>query len=72
MSEANVGRNRPAGAGRPSLKIEVMDLETGTKNNYDSIGEAARALNIECSIISNYFKNNQQKPYKNRYILKQI
>jgi hypothetical protein len=35
MREAHVGH-----------KIQVIDLETGTKNTYESVSEAARALGI--------------------------
>jgi hypothetical protein len=33
---------------------------------YESISAAASALNIQHSIITIYFKNNKQKPYKGR------
>jgi hypothetical protein len=57
------GKNQPN-----AIKIEVTDLELDTKTTYNSMGEAARALNIKICRISSYFKQNQQKPYKNRYI----
>ena len=63
---------RAEGAGSPSQSIEVFDIKNNTTNNYDSISEAARALNINQSIISRYFANNQQKPYKNRYNFKKL
>lgn len=47
-----------------SQKIEVLDLETGTKNTYDSIHKAAKAINCSYQSISLYFKRNQIKPYK--------
>jgi hypothetical protein len=51
------------------LKIEVTwALELGTKTLYNSMGEAARALNIAACRISNYFAQNQQKPYIKRYV----
>ena len=54
-------------------QIEVTDLKAKTTINYDSMGKAARALNLpNYSIISMYFKNNQVKPYKGRYIFKKI
>lgn len=37
MSEARLGRQIPDGAGRHSVQIEVMDLETVTKTVYSSI-----------------------------------
>jgi group I intron endonuclease len=54
-----------------SIKIEVLDLgasPTNTKTTYNSIREAARALNIPRESISCFVKNNQKKPYKGRYI----
>jgi hypothetical protein len=53
-----------------SIKIQVTDLELNTSTIYNSMGEAARALNIDVRIISTYFKQNQyqKKPYKSRYI----
>ena len=69
-------------------KIEVFDLETGTKNTYDSMNKAAKASRarsarnasprsgdaINCShqTISEYFKRNQIKPYKGRYVFKLV
>jgi len=34
--------------------------------------EAARALNINHTIIVMYFANNQTKPYKGRYTFKKL
>jgi hypothetical protein len=51
-----------------SLKIQVTDLETNISTTYDSIRAAERALNLNSGIITTYFKNNQQKPYKKRYV----
>lgn len=62
------GKPRAGGSGRPSQQISVIDNKTNKTTTYDSMREAARALNIECSIITNYLKNNQRKPYKKRYI----
>jgi len=49
-------------------------LRTDIKNNttilYDSISEAARALNINKSRILEYFSKNQKKPYKGQYTFK--
>jgi hypothetical protein len=64
----SLGRKRPDGAGRPSVQIEVLDLFTGIKTVYPSISEAAKALDVRYSTISNYILRNQQKPYKGRYI----
>jgi hypothetical protein len=62
------GKARPAGAGSPSQQIEVTDLEEKTTTTFGSIGEAARALNINQKTISNYFIRNQKKPHKGRYV----
>ena len=69
----NYGQPRTEGAGKPSQQIEVTDSKNNTTTTYDSISEAARALNIpNHSIISNYIKNNQQKPYKGIYTFKKV
>jgi group I intron endonuclease len=67
------GKPRTEGAGRPSQQIEVIDSKNNTTTTYDSIREAARALNLpnHC-IISNYIKNNQQKPYKGQYTFRYL
>ena len=73
------GENNPnygkklEGVGKPSQKIEVTDITKNIITYYDSMHEAARALNIpNFSIIRNYIKNNQQKPYKGKYIFKKV
>jgi hypothetical protein len=43
--------------------IEVFDQENNQTTFYDSMNEAARALNIQKQIITTYFKNNQVKLY---------
>ena len=53
-------------------KIEVFDLEEKTTITYNSIGEAAKALNCLHTVIVNYFTRNQKKPYKGRYTFKKI
>jgi len=59
----------PCGSSQPSSqKIEIIDLETNITTKYNSMSEAAKALNIHNNIISQYFKKNQKKPYKGRYI----
>jgi group I intron endonuclease len=50
-----------------SIKIEVTDITNNITTSYNSINEAARALNIHKSVIDNYFRRNQQKPYKGQY-----
>nr|YP_009722238.1 hypothetical protein [Morchella importuna]QGN66640.1 hypothetical protein [Morchella importuna] len=54
------------------LKIEVTDLELVTKTTYESIHEAARALNIAQSRISMYFNRDQKKPINGRYAFRKI
>jgi hypothetical protein len=36
------------------------------------MSEAARALEIDMTIITKYFSRNQQKPYKKRYTFNKI
>lgn len=62
---------RPEGAGRPYQKIEVIDIKNNITTRYDSIALAALALNINHSVISNYFARNQ-KLYKNQYAFKKL
>jgi len=63
----------PSGSGRPSQVIEVTDIKNNTTTYYDSMHEAARALNLpNFSIIRNYIKNNQKKPYKGKYTFKKV
>jgi len=80
MSDAKKGNNngfkkgepRVEGAGSPSQAIEVVDIKNNTTTNYDSISEAARALNINKSVINLYFIRNQQKSYKGIYTFKKV
>jgi group I intron endonuclease len=67
MSAARKGKTKIEGSGRPSVSIEVLDLETGIKTIYPSTSEAARALGIRRVSISQYLSRNQQKPFKNKY-----
>jgi group I intron endonuclease len=67
ISDALKGKNSPN-----SSKIEVTDIKNNTTNSYDSIREAARALNINNATIVKYFANNQQKPYKGQYTFKKL
>ena len=50
--------------------IEVTDLETKNITLYPSIRAAARAISCRDVAIHNYFKANQQKPYRGRYVFK--
>ena len=80
MSDANKGRNHSdetrkkiSDAQPTSQVIEVFDLEEKTKTTYNSIREAARALNLpNHSIISHYIQRNQKKPYKGQYTFKKL
>jgi len=79
ISDAHIGsqlsdetRQKISNAMPTSIKIEVTDIKNNTTTNYDSISEAARALNINKSVIDMYFIRNQQKPYKGRYTLKKL
>ena len=67
------GQPKAEGAGNSSQAIEVTDIKNNITTSYDSIHEAARALNINNpQAISNYIKNNQKKPYKGIYTFKKI
>jgi len=61
MSDAKKGENNPnygkkvEGSGSPSQAIEVTGIKNNISTSYDSIGEAARALNINQSRISMFF-----------------
>lgn len=52
--------------------IEVTDLELNTKTIYTSLRAVSRDLNIQHNIISNYFKRSQIKPYKGRFVFKNL
>jgi hypothetical protein len=57
-----------------AIKIEVLDLgwlrqpPTNISTTYHSANAVASALNISRPAISMYFKRNQIKPYKGRYL----
>jgi len=54
-------------------KIEITDLAEKIITTYNSIGEAAKALNLpRHTVISNYILRNQKKPYKGRYTFTKI
>ena len=70
MSEAKKGntnsKNHPN-----SQKIEVTDLQEKIITTYNSMGEAARALNLPSyKTIANYILCGQTKPYKGRFTFK--
>ena len=67
------GKPKIEGSGKPSQAIEVTDIKNNQATTYDSINEAAKALNLPShSIISNYIQRNQQKPYKGQYTFKKV
>ena len=70
ISDAKKGQPKIEGTGIPSQQIEVFDNKNNTITSYDSMSEAARALNINKSVINLYFTRNQQKPYKGQYTFK--
>jgi group I intron endonuclease len=72
ISDTKKEKPRAEGAGKPSQSIEVFDLQEKTTTSYNSMSEAARALNINQIVIVKYFARNQQKPYKGRYIFNKI
>ncbi|KAG0122326.1 hypothetical protein HOY82DRAFT_527450 [Tuber indicum] len=47
ISNTRKGQAKPEGSGRPSHQIEVFDYKNNTTTSYDSMGEAARALDIQ-------------------------
>jgi len=61
ISDTKKSKQRVEGAGRPSQQIEVTDKKNNQTTSYDSIHEAARALNINHTSIVKYFVNNQKK-----------
>src|SRR5436853_4277962 len=71
ISDTKKGQPKIEGSGSPSQQIEVFDIKNNTTTSYDSMGEAARALNLpNYTIISNYILRNQKKPYKGKYTFK--
>jgi len=88
LSEANTGEknsmfgktgeNHPnygqkvEGSGKASQQIEVTDIKNDTTISYNSISEAAKALNIKHTRIVMYFSRNQTKPYKGQYTFKKL
>lgn len=72
VNHPNYGKSKVAGSGRLPQQIEVTDIKNNTTTTYDSISVAARTLNIDLRRISEYFTNNQQKPYKGQYTFKKL
>lgn len=57
---------------KTSKRLEVRDIKTNIVTEYDSIGAAARDLNLRQPSISLYIKDGRIKPFKGRYIFKLI
>jgi len=72
ISDTMQGRPKPAGSGSPSQQIEVTDIKNNITTSYNSMSEAAKALNIQNAIIVIYFSRNQKKPYKGQYTFKKL
>ena len=51
-------------------KIEVFDKDTNQTTYYNSISEAAIALNCNNTSILYNIKSKKQNPYKGRYVFK--
>ena len=66
------GKPRTEGSGRPSQQISVIDNKTNQTTTYDSMREAARALNIPFQSISAYFIKNRTKPFRGQYTFKKL
>jgi Fic family protein len=62
--------SRAEGAGKLSQKIEVFDLQENTTTTYNSLSEAARALNIPRSSIRKNLQSKNSISYKGQYIFK--
>lgn len=65
MSASKMGNSN---GNKHAQKIEVTDLQTGIYISYNSMCEAAKALNLLISSISNYFSCNQKTSFKKRYL----
>lgn len=50
-----------------SKSVTVIDYTNNTAIAYNSLGEAARALNVNISVISRRIKTGNRSLYKNRY-----
>jgi len=55
-----------------SQQIQVLDNTTNQTTVYESISEAAIALDVKQPSLCRYLKGTQVKPYKNRYIFSKI
>lgn len=68
------GKKKPEGSGSSSIKIKVLDTLTGISTIYNSMSEAAKALNCPSSSISGYFFRKRQTPFywKKRFLLEKL
>jgi hypothetical protein len=62
------GKPKPVGTGNLAKAIKVLDKKTNETNHYKSINEAALALNIRQTSISQYLSRDQKKAYKGRFV----
>jgi len=79
ISEAIAGENhpmygkpKPEGAGRLKQQIEVTDIKNNQTILYDSIREAARALNCDASAIRYHLKSKKSNSYKGQYVFRTL
>jgi len=70
ISDARKGQPKPEGS--PSQAIEVTDIQNDTTTSYNSMSEAARALNIYQTAIVKYLLVIKKKPYKGQYTFQKI
>jgi LAGLIDADG endonuclease/NUMOD3 motif/GIY-YIG catalytic domain len=66
------GKIRPEGAGRPSQKIEVLDIKNNITTKYESISETISALKVGRTTLFRQLSSKNPKPYKNQYIFKRL
>jgi len=68
ISDTKKGKPKVEGSGKPSQQIEITDIKNDIITSYNSISEAARALNCNESSIRYHLKYNSKKPYKKIYM----
>jgi hypothetical protein len=66
-SKLKIGFSQPS-----RIMVSVTDILSNTETIFDSLGLAAKFLNVNSGQISLYFTRNQVKPFKKRYIIKII
>lgn len=58
---------------KPSIEVEIIDLETKLTTTYESIRKAANAINSDIKSLSRWEKSQWEKgintPYRGRYII---